>query len=321
MKTLYIIVTDQCQMRCPFCYVNFVPSFDNNLVSSSETPKNVSHIDPELVYKVIKKGEYDLAVFHGGEPLLYPQVILDIMDRCKDLNVNFSIQSNLAFKQLSPKQLEAISRLNSIGTSYSYDRFAHCKQQELYFISNVKELKSIGIGVSSLITVTESQINYQNPYALKDYIDELGVDQIHFERVIMPLKELEEDKVRLEVMYKEIDKYLRTCYEIFPKDKTTLYTLVRNSIVYRRPFYDTACSNHTHTLYPDKLKYGCPTLEKRNVVDTKMDKCLKCRWFKWCGGDCECFNHVCAFPSLLFERVIKDLKQEMKEETLLYGVQ
>jgi radical SAM domain protein len=316
MKTLYVVTTNQCQLRCPFCYINFVEDFDK----FDEIPEDkVSHIDTDMVYNVIKKGRYDTVVFHGGEPLLYPNTLLEIIQKCKGMGIDFSIQSNLAFKNLSQRQLEVISVCGGVGTSYNYDRFEGYPTQEEYFKSNIRELKSLGLGVSILITITENHIYKQNPIALKDYIDGIStkIDSLIFERVILPLEQLENETDRLEGFYMEADKYMKTCYEIFPREQTNLYNLVKNSITYGTPFYNTECSSFTHTLYPDKLKYGCPSLEKRNVDDSKkMAKCLECSWFKWCGGDCECFNHVCAFPVLLFERVIKDLKQELKEDTL-----
>lgn len=304
MKTLYIVVTNDCQLQCPFCYTNFIPQFKENKTSNT--------INTDMVATLINNGlngeKFDYVIFHGGEPLLYPNIINDILDKVK-VNTSFSIQTNLAYKELSKEQLKVMVRLSDgYGTSYNVDRFENNKQAEEYFIHNIKELNSLGIDGTLLVTVTENQINKQNPSALYEYIKKLGIKKVVLERPILPLEKLKNERTTCEELYEEVDKYLMQCVMIFPKDMTNLFWLVEKSVNHGLTLYDTQCSNKTYTLYNDYLKYGCPSLEKRNVNNSEMkERCFRCKYYQYCGSDCECFNYVCAFPKRMFDYIKGEL--------------
>lgn len=308
MNTLYIVTTNQCQMHCPFCYCNFIPQFQET--------KESDHINEDMVSSILHGAyngmKFDYVIFHGGEPLLYPKTILSIMDKCKDIeNMNFSIQTNLAFKQLSPDQLRVLSLLpNGYGTSYNIDRFYENKEFKEYFEHNIRELSSLGIYGSLLVTVTDEQIKRQNPRALYNYIKSLqGIREVIFERPIFPIETIKQNKLKYTNLYQEVDKYLELCAQIFPRDMTNLFWMVDKALKHNLYLYNTECSKTTLTLYNDRLKFGCPSLEKRNDENTfPMEECMKCRFYKYCGRDCECFNHVCAFPKRTFSYIKKEIE-------------
>ena len=304
LKTLYITTTNQCQLKCPFCYTKFIPQFNSN------TEKD--HIDPDMVLKVIKKNKYNIVVFHGGEPLLYPEVISDIVNRVDDKNVKFAIQSNLAFQALSQKQIEALLLMSGgYGTSYNVDRFAGIPDIRKQWENNIKELSTYGLECSVIVTITEDQINKQNPWSLKKFFDNIGVNYIIFERPIFKQEDILNDKQKYINLYHAVDNYMGECVKIFPKWQTNLFDLFQNSIDNKTPFYDNHCSEWTHTLYYKTLKYGCPSLESRNISNRDMiEECLQCDFYPYCKGDCECFNHVCAFPKNTFKTVYTMLSKE-----------
>lgn len=305
MKTLYIITTEQCQMNCPFCYTQFVPQFNESFTKNS--------ICASMAAKVIDKGidgePFTYVIFHGGEPMLAPDTILEIMDLCKT-KPEFSVQSNLAFKQLTQEQMKVFARLKSYGTSYNVDRFSSNNPVfKQYFENNVKLLNSIGLEGTVLITITKDQINKQNPYALYEYIKNLGISKVVFERPIFPNKDIIENKEKYTKLYEDIDKYLKACAQIFPPSMTNLFWLVDKALEHGLPLYDIKCSKNTYTLFNNKIKYGCPSLENRNENNRDMlEQCLQCEHYRYCGMDCECFNHVCAFPKQTFDYIKSQLK-------------
>lgn len=307
MKTLYVITTNQCQLSCPFCYTKFIPSFNES--------KEASHIDIDMAAEVINIREYDHVIFHGGEPLLYPDIVMGIMDKVKKKDVVFGIQTNLAFKDLSKDQLKCLYRMkHGYGTSYSIDRFPDDILKN-NIIHNIHMLNTVGIRSNIIVTITEDQINKQNPYALKSFLDSLDTDYIIFERPILPINTLKTEYKKCTQLYEEVDKYLETCYKIFDRDKTNIFSLVSNSVRTNSPMYDNHCSFWTETLYYDRLKMGCPSLEKKKVDDrAKMIECLQCDYYKYCKGDCECFNYACAFPKKTFSAVLKDIRKENSNE-------
>ena len=64
-------------------------------------------------------------------------------------------------------------------------------------------------------------------------------------------------------------------------------------------------------------RYLVYTLEKINVQDNKRNtECLQCPYFKYCMGDCECMNIVCAFPKNTFKAVSDYLKEEQSRKEM-----
>ena len=307
---LFVITTNQCQMKCPFCYTSFVKDF------TDKTP--IDSIDPKMVSDFVnKRGGFDLLIFHGGEPLLVPDTILEIMKNIESKDVHFTIQSNLAFKSLSKKQMEVICSIDAgYGTSYSVDRFLPTPQLEEYWIENVRYLNSMGIPNTIIVTITEDQVFKQSPVALKKYLDSIGYDYILIERPQFPLEEMRKNKEKYELLYAQIDRYMEECYKLFPRNKCNLYDQVHYSLWRHHVLYCTDCSKFTYTLYPDgKLKHGCPALEKINIQDPHRNtKCLQCDLFQFCLGDCECMNVVCTFPKRMFRTIAEDIKREQDEK-------
>ena len=41
-----------------------------------------------------------------------------------------------------------------------------------------------------------------------------------------------------------------------------------------------------------------------------LSQCLQCKYYKHCGMDCECFNHVCAFPKHTFDYIKKKIEEK-----------
>ena len=90
--SLYVITTEECNMNCPFCYTKFVPDFkDTNEESHINENMAASIIN---IGNIINKTKYDRIIFHGGEPLLYPKTINNIINNVK-YDPEYSIQTNL----------------------------------------------------------------------------------------------------------------------------------------------------------------------------------------------------------------------------------
>ena len=163
-RTLYVSVTNKCQLHCPFCFNKFVEGFQNDK----------KEITPRKVVKLIKENDYASIDLLGGEPLLNPQFIIDIVKYFKNSNKTFCISSNLAFKSLSTLQLEALWRIQkysiskiSIGSSYNLDRFESTNYFNLWK-KNMIYLDELGINVGVTVTLTEKQCDVK----IADYIED-----------------------------------------------------------------------------------------------------------------------------------------------------
>ena len=321
MNSLYLIMTESCQMNCPFCYTKFCTGFEND----------DSILDPDIAVKVIKKGftrdnktfePFDHIIFHGGEPLLYPDNISYIIDKVVQFNpkIDFGIQTNLAYKELSKKQIQLLIRLGGYGTSYSYDRFAGQEDIERMVINNIKYLATLGVYGTLLITITEDHINNQSPQHLAQYIKEKygDIKYVKLERAIYPINDILKDPAKYTRIYERIDEYLKQCLFEFPRELSDLYDNILHSIQNNTKWYPTKCSMFTASLYKDQVKYGCPSREiddNYKDIEKIQSMCLNCNYFKWCGGDCECMNGVCTFPKKSFDMIysLEELEKRNKE--------
>ena len=309
MNTVYLIVTESCNMSCPFCYNYFTdPNF--------KTPDKI--LDADFAAAVINKGykskddysPFDYVVFHGGEPLLYPRTILEIIDKVQG-SKKYSLQTNLNYKELSKDQIEVLCKLGAYGTSYSYDRFESNEQALVNMVNNVRFLSSLNLKCTLIVTLTEMQLQRQNPWALRNFIyKELPtLDYIIFERPIYSIEEIDKDPEKYKQIYHKVDNYLCQAVDAFGETnfRTNLLSQVSDALKHKTTVYQKKCSRFTITVYPDKhIKFGCPSKENTKIIyydEEFYQNCLLCEYFKYCKMDCECFNYVCAFPKKYFKKV------------------
>lgn len=305
-ESIYVIVTKSCQLHCSFCYNSFIPYFKE---------KDDSLIDPIQTAKVIDKLNVSNVIFHGGEPLLYPETIIEVIENVKNKNVFFSIQTNLAYDELNKKQLEALCKARYYGTSYNLDRFIGNKKLEEKWVNNVKFLDSFNLSSGVIFTITPLQLKEDPKQVMKYLIDELGIDSVTIERVIYPIEEQKKDPKKYKEIYKAIDEYMLALYKYCPdKKKLNLYHSVKNCIQEGASMLPNNCHEFTCTLTKDKLILGCPSLE--GIINNPSHKaeCKKCNLYQFCQEDCECMRIVCAFPKKTFGYIATDIIEELDEQ-------
>lgn len=323
MKILYVVLTKNCPLNCPFCFNTFVENFKK----CSTTP-----LDKEEIIKTIEELDPDVVSYIGGEPLLYPKEIkyvlnyFDIRDTNNHRNRIWCISTNLYYKQLADEQIEVLQLMQNmsieevtIGTSYTVDRFDDVYGYEEMFKNNMLFLDSIGINMGVTVTLTKEQIENMNPVKLKWNLEELKYKAVNLERCIYPHPKNDQEEYELQELYKKMDLYLRDCFSIFPEDKNYQYKRYKDSVLYEVPVFNPHCSKEVYSLYEHGLYKGCPlnSSYNKNGIDVNkeyMEKikkfnCLECKYFKYCRGDCECTRGMCAFPKNTIEYLI-DFKEE-----------
>lgn len=305
-KTMYVVVTNSCQLHCSFCYNSYAPLFEK---------KDNTLIDPIKTAKIIDKLEIKDVIFHGGEPLLYPETLLAVVENTKRKDVYFTVQTNLAYDNLSKKQIELLCKIGCYGTSYNADRFAGNKKLEEKWVNNVKFLDSFNLCNGVVLTVTPMQLR-ENPKEVMQYLtNELGFDSIIIERVIYPIQDQLKDIKKYKEIYEAIDRYMLLLYKYAPdKRKTSLYRSVKNCIQNGTSFFPHNCHEFTCTLNKDKLVEGCPSLETNVKYSNRKIECGKCNLYQFCQEDCECMRIVCAFPKKTFGYIATDIIEELDEQ-------
>ena len=267
---LYIKVTNECNLKCPFCY----------------SPNIKSKLTYSVVEKYIRSLNISDIIFHGGEPLLNIDLIEEIIDKT---DKNFHIVTN--FTLSLTERIKAIINTCGFATSYSVDRFTDSTINKWF--NNIAYLHKINKEFTLIITLSEKQLQ-QDIYDLKRVIDKVNPSYISFERC--------HGNYNTD-FYDKSDDYLCKISDLIDKQKNVNYIRFKNSIDNNIPCINYNCAKNTFTIdYRDKI-YSCPSLCNESYTDSLRKECLLCDYYNYCRGDCPSFKNVCAFPKKFFQWV------------------
>ena len=319
-KGLYIVVGESCQLSCPFCFNRFDENFENNQSELQDISKLV-----DMIYEF---GPSSVTLI-GGEPLL-PRYIDKVTTLVQEYYhdkrykpISWCISSNLFYKKLSPEQiyllyfLQALSTDHiAIGSSYSIDRFSH--NPKSYFNiwkKNMLKLDSLGIRVGVTLTLTDEQIHF-SPITSLNILKDVKVKSINVEREIKPMP-TNDKEIKKEIEYYELsDSYMKQLFELIPHDMNKQWDRFADAIRYKIPVFNNHCSQYISTIYPDKdgykIRKGCVInqvgVDPQLWIDkVNKYKCIECKYYQYCKGDCECNRFICSFPKQTIDYVKKEL--------------
>lgn len=320
-KILYIIVTKDCMLKCPFCFNKFVKNFrycnPSSHISLTTAMDSIDKIQPEYIN------------FIGGEPLLYPKIMMDIIDtterRYQSNRRMWCISSNLFYPELSDLQIECLRRIQdnsfenvSIGTSYSTDRFRDLPEYLETFKKNMDILDKQDIRVGLTVTLTRDLVDTSTPEEMLEFAYSVKAKSINIERVIYGYYDHDDDIEDLEEEYQRSDEWMKRCFQIIPKELNYQYQRYYDSAKYGIPIFKTYCSKEVYSLYDHGLYKGCPLngCDSRVTSEFRLDSkkfdndCYFCSYYPYCLGDCECTRQVCAFPKKTLDYMKEIVKGE-----------
>ena len=272
--SLYIKVTENCNMKCPFCYVN--------------QKQNI--VDVQSIVDIINKLQPNEIIFHGGEPLLYHDHILKIISMCSQ-DIVISITSNLTLP-LTKERMQVLNKCN-VSSSYSIDRF---ETEELLnkFKENFKTISKIK-PITLLVTLSEKQL-LQNVDDLMSVINYLGASNITIERMFSSEK--------TEEFYEKTDEYILNIFKsnMIPHENNNLRKWMVEAIENNTTVFPCECDKHTKTISPDNKITGCPNGEYKHK---RKKICLTCDIYQYCRNDCPTLGstEVCTFPKESFKYI------------------
>lgn len=265
MSKLYIIPNFTCNLNCPHCELHLrKDDFNEN-----------------SFYKAFSETNFSENVLFGGEPLLYEDRYLKLINSNKitSISTNLLLLDENIIKILKQKEI-------SIATSWNLQRFTD-KQYTLW-LNNLKLLEKYDMKCIVLITMTKDLIDLEISSFLKylyEWNNYNAIEGILFEHLID--YNIKNDlHIQADEWLCKIDKEWKFKFKNIIKDR------VLN--------WNCDCDN-IFTLYPNgELKRGCPQNEKEFV----LKECLTCKL----AGKCKpCkLQHVCSFPKKLYERVINE---------------
>lgn len=167
-KIMYVRVSENCNSHCFMCH--FAGSSNKINISDEQYNKLLEHM---------KKGNYKMIRFTGGEPLLHKEIINFIL-KAKEIGLKTSIITNGYLLPLFAKRLinagldECIISLDG-SSSDIHDKLRNFKGCFDNIIDGIKQLKksNIILRVNTVVSVK----NIQDLSNIYDLLIELNIDQ------------------------------------------------------------------------------------------------------------------------------------------------
>lgn len=176
-RILYLLLTDICNLRCKYCFIEGAMPTDHTFSSMSEETAVKSL---NLFARLLKKNPKDrkignpTVIFYGGEPLLNEKVFLVAVSEITKLKREGRLPSDLSLSLitnatvLSKDVLKGVVE-NGVGVSVSLDGpkdlhdanriFANQKGTFQTVIKNIQRLKKAGVNVSISCTINPQNLD------------------------------------------------------------------------------------------------------------------------------------------------------------------
>lgn len=147
---LYFLITERCNLVCPYCWIRRSPDVDANELSTDSVIK--------IIDDFYQWGTRYIC-FLGGEPLLRQDLDVIISHANKRGIINDIVTNGL----LIPRQLAALKKCNVVGISLEGDEEAHDhdrgKGTYARILENIELLRANGIRLRFHVTVTQNTIH------------------------------------------------------------------------------------------------------------------------------------------------------------------
>ncbi len=312
MKLWFIFTTGKCNLRCLYCGGSFPEKY---------VPPKPKY-NPELLRDIVKPS--DNVVFYGGEPLLNPDFIEWVLDNVRAKR--FIVQTNgTVIDNLRPRYWNKISvvLLSIDGVEEVTDKYRGRGIYRKVIEAARKLRKEYGFKgeLIARMTVTEDSDIYRDV----THLLKLGIfDKIHWQ---------------LNVIWCEEWDFETWLYRSYIPGLTQLFKLfidkIKRGIVLKIvPFTGIAtialtggvdcppcgAGKHAFAICTDGRILACPIAVReewavvgdlrRGIVRTVTvtDRCVRCAYFKYCGGRCLYTNYEKYWRDELTQLVCKATK-------------
>lgn len=262
-------------------------------------------------------------VITGGEPMLYPNLLIKGLELAKEFGIRCSINSNLT--RVTPEIVTAIKDNNSqvLTSMLSYKRLEHdkltcSKGSYVRLLNGIQTLISAGIFVGVNMVVMRQ--NLDDVYETGKFVKELAVKSFTATKVTPSLGDdiFEEIKISKEDNIKIFEQLLRLQKDFnmnvdsltaFPSclsenwDKYGKF-LLKRSCSAGKTFCAIGSNGQLRACVQHDKEYGSvidtpitsiwPALKKWRDGSYLPDECKKCSYLFACGGGCRVTCQFCG---------------------------
>lgn len=356
LDLMYIILTDSCNFRCPYCFIeNNYNCDDRKSMTWEIAKKGIDYFFSET------KSKNPRIVFYGGEPTLNQEVLIKSIEYIREKNKLTRISINTNGSNYS-ELLSKIFKENNVNLAVSVDGFKplhdrtrlNIENQGMYDLvrGNIGKYLKDGVKISFSITLNSYNIKYL-PIVAKWIVCEFPeVKSIGFN---LPSENIKGNPFFVESEYCALQLY--TAFRIFRKygiyeDRVMrrLDKIIENKIYMK----DCAGCGNQIVLLPDGFVGPChgfmgmkkdfsvkienfnfksdETIKKWNTYSPiNKPNCVKdnCPFLLICGNGCPYYSYLTKgameakddrmlpFLSLLIEEMAKDMYFKMPKVVLI----
>lgn len=297
-KTLYINVTNECNLRCPHC---FKTDYSNSLVKFDLVEATLH------CFNEIKN-----VVLFGGEFLLPKNTdyVLKIIDFIHSKNISCSGTTNLFYKTLNEKQIEILKKMDKVSTSWNPERFDTPEHLQ-WWLDNLDSIDRKKLCI--LITLTKDLLRFPARTIYEMFKDK--AETIKFEPYIGEGESRPNNA--------DIDNWLTQFYHfVLKRENDTLFEPFdsidfgfRNGV--STSTFTRQCHKNTLSLnLSGETITFCPNSENLSRLEFQKklfnfnERCFPCKFFKFCKGNCPLLTFdetgCCGYPKL-FSKIQENL--------------
>ena len=179
----YVTLTTQCNLKCAYCYGKACEDFGSDFhgLAVDYSIPSTANYNTSALCDFLKQDVDPVIIFYGGEPLLKPTMLKEIMDKVP--NGHFVIQTNgLLLNRLEPNYL---NRIESIFISLDGDRALtdHYRGKGTYVkvSENLKKIRKNGYQGEIVARMTVAEATEIDTQVLALLTGELPISSVHWQ--------------------------------------------------------------------------------------------------------------------------------------------
>jgi len=224
---LYLLLTEQCNFACPYCFIEGGFPVDHQPTSMTEgVAKAGIDLFAETLTQNVREVSQPRVIFYGGEPLLNVTALRFALEYSESLQDERKLPENLKLTintnaSLVTEEIADILADYAVAASVSIDGTEEIHNQERVFspsgrgtfdatVRGFRILEEAGVPVSISCTMTRTAVE-QLEHIFNFFIDELGIKALGFNL----LREGSETKLKnTEAYAKKATQGLIACFKI-----------------------------------------------------------------------------------------------------------
>lgn len=338
----HIILTEECDSRCRYCYekseCEFGKKLDEKFHFDFSSPL-MSDLNVNVLKKFIKKDKSPRIIFYGGEPLLNKEKMIEIMKQLPD--VKYFMQTNGKLLNKLPKEfMHKFSRiLISIDGDKERTDFNRGKGTYDLVMKNIELIRKNAFRGEIIARMTISfSDEFTDLYKQVINLINAGFKSIHWQ-LDMGFYESDYDKEKVAKFLKGYNREVSNLLDFWVSEMRRgkvwrIYPFLGIfDSLYHKTKTKLRCGSGyaNYTITTDGKIVACPItsgIKEFQVGDIAKDNpnelpelkvkepCPSCDYFNLCGGRCLYSNYAKLWPKEGQEQIcssIKYLIDEMKK--------